>query len=331
MLRRNVFATVVALVALVQFAAPVHADSLRDRVRDRLQERKEKRAAAENERRQREEAVPAAGTSAGEIVSGGVTRRYLLHMPPNLVGQAGIPLVLVFHGFGSTAAQQAALTGFSTLADAEGFAVVYPEGSAEGTGEKQQWAFGTREQGKADVRFIRDLVDRLVQSAGVDGSRVFATGISNGAQMSMRLACDMADRIAGVGLVAGGYPAKAECAPTRPVPAIVFHGTADRLLPYEGRPPVMVPVRAFVAGWAKRNGCTERPAALPPQGEVRGEAWSGCSNDARVVLYTVEGKGHSWPGSTMPERITTKDIDATRTVWRFFRDVNPMATAAARR
>jgi len=144
------------------------------------------------------------------------------------------------------------------------------------------------------------------------------TGISNGAEMSYRLMCSFADTAAAFALVSGGYPPFPECQPARPVPVVIFHGTADQLLPYEGHPPLMLPVRQWVERWAGRNGCATTPKLILQRGDVTGEAWQECQAGADVVLYTIDGKGHSWPGSRMPARITTRDIDATDAIWDFF-------------
>jgi len=199
-------------------------------------------------------------------------------------------------------------------ADRAGFIVAYPEG----LGDPQSWKFGNRAEGQADVAFIRDLIQQLQSQYRIDAQRIYVTGISNGAEMSYRLACDLGDVIAAFAPVAGGYPAFDDCPATRPVPVIAFHGTDDQLLPYAGKPPLLLPVHDWVAGWAARNGCANPPAVIMQQGDVTGKHWGGCRAGADVVLYTIIGKGHSWPGSAMPARITTRDIDATDLIWEFF-------------
>lgn len=258
-------------------------------------------------------AAPAPGSSVGEIEVDGQTRRYRLHVPPATQSGQAVPLVINLHGLNSTAGQQETVSRMSDLADRVGFIVVYPEG----LGSSQKWSFGGGAEGRADVAFIRELIRRLQSQFSLDPRRIYATGISNGAEMSYRLACDLADTIAAVGLVSGGYP-PLECQPSRPVPVVVFHGTADNVLAYEGHPPLMLPVREWTVAWAARNGCAPTPKITFQQGDVSGETWDNCRENATVTLYTITGKGHSWPGSNMPARITTQDINATQVIWDFF-------------
>ena len=257
---------------------------------------------------------PAAGTSPGTLTSGGEPRRYRLHVPPGAAAGAPLPLVVNLHGYNSDAAQQEALSRMSAQADAAGFVAVYPEGR----GEPARWAFGSGAEAADDVQFIRDLVRQIEAQLPIDPRRVYVTGISNGAELGYRLMCDAADTFAAAALVAGGYPPFRDCRPARPVPVVAFHGTADRLLPYEGQPPALLPVHEWAAGWAARNGCAPAPAVTLQRGEVTGETWGGCREGAGVVLYTIAGKGHSWPGSAMPAAITTRDVDATDVIWAFF-------------
>ncbi len=259
------------------------------------------------------------GDYVEEMISGGQTRRYRLHVPPSYQAEVPMPLVINLHGLNSNAAQQEKVSRMSAKADQAGFIVVYPEG----LGDPQSWHFGPGAEGEADLRFLRELIQRLGAQYSLDSGRIYATGISNGAQMSNRLGCDMAQVIAAIAPVSGGYPAALACNPARPVPVVAFHGTADKILPYEGQGRLLQPVREWAAGWAARNGCDPQPAVTFQQGQVTGETWSGCREGADVTLYTIEGGGHSWPGSDMPAEITTQDIDATEVIWQFFAD-HPM-------
>ena len=254
------------------------------------------------------------GTSLGTLTSSGEQRRYRLHIPPNAATGLPLPLVINLHGYNSNAEQQESVSQMSAKADAAGFVVVYPEG----LGDPQSWHFGTGAEGAADVQFMRDLVESLEHQLAIDPQRIYVTGISNGAAMSYRLICSFADTAAAFALVSGGYPPFPECQPARPIPVVVFHGTADQLLPYEGHPPLMLPVHQWVEQWAGRNGCAATPNVILQRGDVTGEAWQECSAGADVLLYTINGKGHSWPGSRMPARITTRDINATDVIWDFF-------------
>jgi polyhydroxybutyrate depolymerase len=256
----------------------------------------------------------ASGDSVRQISVDGQTRVFRLHVPPGYASGRPMPLIVNLHGFNSNAQQAESVSRMSAKADSAAFITAYPEG----LGSPQAWHFGSLGEGKADVQFIRDLVATLKGEGSIDGRRIYVTGISNGAEMSYRLACDAADLFAAFAPVSGAYQKYGDCNPSRPVPAVAFHGTDDKLLPYQGIPPLFLPVRDWAIEWASRNGCGSTPAVAYQKGDVTGETWSGCNQGADVVLYTIAGKGHSWPGSDMPAAITTQDIDATDAMWDFF-------------
>jgi polyhydroxybutyrate depolymerase len=252
------------------------------------------------------------GTSEQTIVSGGQTRDYRLHVPPSYQPDSPMPLVLNLHGLNETAAQQEALSGMSAKADEVGFIVAYPEGI------DQTWHVGPGSAAVADTQFIRDLITELQGRLTIDPARIYAAGISNGAQMSDLLGCNASDVIAAIGPVSGGYSSAQECAPGRPVPVVGFHGTDDRLIPYEGQGILIMPAEEWAAAWASRNGCSPTPAVTYQGSEVTHETWSGCQAGADVVFYTIEGGGHGWPGSPGGAGVTTNEINATNVIWDFF-------------
>ena len=179
--------------------------------------------------------LPPSGEISGRIVSGGQERAYVLHVPKNYDPSIPVPLVISLHGFAEWPAHQMEISRWNDLADREGFLVVYPAG----TGFPLRW----RLRGDAtnpdlpmtDVRFISDLIDRLMQEYRIDPARVYANGLSNGGGMSDVLACTLADRIAAIGGVSGAYLfPRDECRPPRAVPVIAFHGTDDPIVPYPG-------------------------------------------------------------------------------------------------
>ncbi|NOH04339.1 MAG: hypothetical protein HND47_21375 [Chloroflexi bacterium] len=165
------------------------------------------------------------GNYVEEIVIDGQTRQYRLHVPSTYEAGKPAPLVINLHGLNSNAEQQEHVSQMSVKADEAGFIVVYPEG----LGNPQIWHVGPRAEGAADLQFIRDLIRRLQQQLSIDPARIYATGISNGAQMTNRLGCEMSDVIAVIAPVSGGYPPTDDCHPMRPVPLVAFHGTDDQI------------------------------------------------------------------------------------------------------
>ncbi|MBE0687206.1 MAG: poly(3-hydroxybutyrate) depolymerase, partial [Anaerolineaceae bacterium] len=153
-------------------------------------------------------------------------------------------------------------------------------------------------------------------------------GLSNGGGMSFQLACKLSDRIAAFGGVAGAYVLAWEnCQTERSVPAIIFHGSDDPIVPFNGGPSesfdVPFPlITEWVQQMAEKNGCDITPEIIPATGEVSGFRYTDCDQNADVDYYIIDGGGHSWPGGDpLPKWIvgkTSDDINASQTMWEFF-------------
>jgi polyhydroxybutyrate depolymerase len=264
----------------------------------------------------------------GSIISSGEKRSYLLYVPESYDPAKPTSLVISIHGFVQWPANQMQLTRWNDLADQYGFIVVYPSG----TGFPKRWRAGISGS-NPDVAFISDLIDKLESDYNIDPTRIYANGMSNGGGMTFLLSCSLSDRIAAIGTVAGAYSLPwNECHPSRPVPAIVFHGTADPIVPYQGGlsgdSRFNLPA---ISGWveelAGRNGCKAPPVEIPNSGEVSGVQYGNCDKNTDVVFYTIAGGGHTWPGGKpLPKLITgrtTMDTNATKKMWDFFQQ-HPM-------
>lgn len=281
------------------------AASLRERLRDRMHSSTAAEVASP--------AATPAVTTGGRwvtLMQDGDERRYLLHIPPQ-APRAALPLVVVLHGYGSNPEQQEQISGFSRLADKAGFAVAYPLG----LGRKPQWHFMGHDD--KDERFIRAVVADVGAQAPIDKRRVYVTGMSNGAQMTARLACVAPDLFAAFAPVSGNYMDFSDCKTGFTTPAMLFHGTNDRILPYSGRFKQFSP-QHWAEQRALQNGCDAKPIIIVRHEEVSAQAWRNCRQQTEVIFYTLAGKGHSWPGSTMPERITSQNLNASEVMWDFF-------------
>ncbi len=300
------------------------------------------------------------GTTTSCALAGWSDRAYDIHLPPGWSPDSPVPVVLVFHGGGGSRESAASLTCPSepadgsgcldALADREGFAVVYPDGTSARTGRRlRTWNAGGGSgewqcvsgracgEGVDDVAFVVALLDDLERWMRPDPKRIFATGLSNGAAMSHRLACELSARIAAIAPVAGGNQlAEAQgCLPERPVPVLQIHGTADPCWSFEGGPAACLQddgkskasIPATVADWAQRNGCGPSPTVehLPDLADdgtrVQRESYPGCRAD--VVLLRIVGGGHTWPDgkpyfSSDRVGVVCRDVNGNEAIWQFF-------------
>ncbi len=269
----------------------------------------------------------------------GTERWYLLTTPPEHDGRTPVPLVLDFHGLAEGAQIHTLMASYGRLGQEEGFAVAVPQGE----GATPAWKVGL-DAANPDVRFVDALLDQLGEQLCLDTSRVYATGLSNGAFMSSTLACVRAERFTAVAPVAGvRFPDG--CAPSRPVPVLAIHGTADPILLFNGgvgdlgsalagSPPTLPPGPAAdlegagypeaVRDWAAADGCAAVPTDTRVTPEVLRRTYD-CPTGTAVVFYVLDGGGHSWPGSEFSKGIesivgpTNMDLDASRVTWEFFR------------
>jgi len=277
-----------------------------------------------------------AGDFNESIESSGIDRDYILHVPPSYGGSEPTPLVLNFHGLGSEAAEQAAYSELPAKSDEAGFILVTPDGSETEFFPNRHWNFLLGIPGSPDdILFVSDLLDTLEAELCIDSMRIYSTGISNGAMMSVRLACDLSDRIAAIAPVAGVYyppwspniPIEPKCATSRPMPVIAFHGTGDFIVPFAGGPlgisgldfDLRHIVDEVMPAWAEHNSCS---SVAPPDlitEHVSLGRYELCPTGVDVHLYAIEDGGHLWPGADdLPANDVNDEISATDLIWEFF-------------
>jgi polyhydroxybutyrate depolymerase len=269
------------------------------------------------------------------IDSGGVVRIYELTIPKSYTGTKPEALVLGLHPLSVSYRFMPSEVGFAAYQQSYRFIGVAPSGLTQPT---PFWDAAPTTP-NYDVNFIATLLTYLEDTLCIDTSRVFSTGISNGAQMSSLLACQLSARIAAIAPVEGEEFLSA-CR-GRPVPILAFHGTADPVLPYGGgglnateiaklyawhgvTPPNMpapLGIDASMRLWAKHNGCKPRPVEVRTAFDVQRKSWIGCK--AATVLYIIDGGGHGWPGEPVPSTEKefghdTTSIDASKLLFEFF-------------
>jgi polyhydroxybutyrate depolymerase len=261
------------------------------------------------------------GDSTLLLTSGGLSRDSLLHVPPSYDPAQGAMLIVNYHGFSSNAPEQVLLTDMNPVADAKNFIVAYPDGVGSG------WNAGSccselQPPGVNDVQFTRDLLALVERDYCIDPRRVYATGFSNGGFMSHMLGCEMADTFAAIAPVSGvlGIP-PASCLPSRPVPVLHMHGTADPVVPYDGGPALkMLPPIQFlsvdttIGFWRGADSCLSPAVVDYASGDATCLRWGDCNGGVDVELCTLLGDGHQWPDSSIVVPglgNDSKSIDAT--------------------
>lgn len=250
----------------------------------------------------------------------GQPRTYRLAIPEGYDPDQPTPLVVNLHGSTSNAQEQSIYSRLPERGGARGYLVVAPDA---GDG---QWDFDADE---ADGRFVMALLDDLEQRYCVDLDRVHAAGMSLGAWFATTLACAHPERIASVALVTVEV-FQQQCGATA---VVAFHGTADHVVPYgEGSDPGVVVVgpnaglpgaRDNIAAWADVGGCGSEPAVDRVGEDVERWTYPDCTDGVDVVLYTVFGGGHTWPGAEVTIGPTTQTIDATELALDWF-DAHPL-------
>lgn len=282
------------------------------------------------------------GSSTQLLAAGGDEGAYVREIPPSYSGRTPLPVVVDLHGWGEPASFQVKVSSLGDYGAAHGFITITPQV----TEPALVWSLDPT--GK-DVVFMGALLDTVEKSLCVDTNRIYVTGYSYGAFLASTLACVYARRIAAIAPVAG-IQNPARCRPSRPVPVVAFHGTADPFVPYLGgigsaalklQAPdgshrtlgEVLGKRASkikgptipnnTAAWAKRNGCAPKPTQARVATRVILIAYS-CPKGDEVELYRVMGGGHAWPGSAVSQAIapvvgyTTMAISADRIMWAFF-------------
>lgn len=284
----------------------------------------------------------ASGTDpGGELVSGtvelrgGSERSYQLYVPSS-VDVAPVPLVIALHGGLGWGEQFRINSGFDRLAEANGFLIAYPDGTRIVPGRPNRvWNGGAccgvasdDRRGVDDVGFISALIDEVSETYAVDSARIYATGHSNGAIMSYRLACELADRIVAVAFQSGSLEID-DCEPAQPISVAGLHGLDDSNIPINGGAGdgpsghVFTSPTASIETFADLNECSLAAALFDPvNDDISGMRWSSCDGDVSIEWIVARGANHAWMGhrTSAALRLLTgtpyPDLDASLTIWR---------------
>jgi polyhydroxybutyrate depolymerase len=248
---------------------------------------------------------------------GGRQRQALVYVPSSYSPSKPAPLVLVFHGGGGNPGSVERMAQMRQAADRHGLIVAYPGGTGRFADRLLTWNAWTccahaLKNDVDDVGFVRELIAELKRRYSIDPKRIYATGMSNGGMLSYRLACELSDQIAAIAPVAGALNTDS-CRPREPVSAVIFHGTDDQHVRFDGgmsrkRFPGSEPrndrsVEHAFATWSRINAC-KRQSPVRHAEEVQKTSCVGGTAGAEVVLYAIEGQGHAWPS----QKISATDV-----------------------
>lgn len=268
-------------------------------------------------------------------------RTYKLHVPPQPAIARALPLVIMLHGGMGTANGAATWYGWNEQSDQSGFLVAYPQGVSD-TWNAEHCCGGAYRDGVDDVGFLVAVIADVQSRTPVDSRRVYVTGMSNGGMMAYRIAAERPDLIAAIGPVAGAIGGQANASsplqiiptPAAPVPVMIFHGTADQNVLYDGGETVAglvegridLSVDEAVSFWVQANDADTTPTDTSNEsGNVLRRAYAGKDGYGDVIRYAIVGQGHAWPGGLTPSvgpipigDPPSTEISATATLWEFF-------------
>jgi len=270
----------------------------------------------------------------------GNARSFIVYLPTGYNNAGEMPLIFVIHGGSGTPEGMINIANFKTIADRDKVVLVYPAGI------QKNWNDGRpttpNQLGINDVSFFNQMCDYMINNYSVDGTKIYATGISNGGFMSSRLGCELSNRIAAIAVDAATIESTTiapNCNPGRPVPAIYIHGTTDPLVPFTGGQmtaggtaggTVLSHFQA-IDKWVSINGCNSTPTTITDLPDIANDGttikqrvYSGGTNGSEVVSYVITNGGHTWPQGYqyLNEAIigkTSQDMNACEVIWAFFK------------
>lgn len=277
--------------------------------------------------------MKAPGDYRFSLVHDGVTREYLVHVPKTYRGSP-MPMLVALHGGGGDADYQANDSKYRLISKSEqaGFIAVFPNGySRFPSGVLATWNAGTCCGGAVrnnsdDVGFVREVIARVKRQVSIDPKRIFAAGMSNGAMMSWRLACE-APEIRAIAPVEGTDNTTGRCVPSHPVAVIEFHAADDSNVPFNGGIGDLSIARVnFTSVPATQAKWVELDRAQPQAKRVLTVAGAHCDlhaakpGGAPVELCVTDTGGHSWPGGGTQQgrKQPSMAISANDLMWNFF-------------
>ena len=276
------------------------------------------------------------GDHSFTIEKDGLIRMYRVHVPSRFSAATPAPLLLAFHGGGGNMDYQASDEHYGLIKKSgqEGFIVVFPNGySKRKSGKLATWNAGkccgsARDENSDDVKLVRQIIANVTAQVNIDRNRIYATGMSNGAMLAYRLACEMSDVFKGIAAVAG-TDNTLECKPDHPISILHIHAENDTHVLFAGgagpglRNKSLVTdftsVADTVSKWVRLNHCSARPQRILEKTGAYCDLYSPCQGNTHVQLCVTETGGHSWPGAEKSRgEAASHAISANDMMWGFF-------------
>ena len=249
-----------------------------------------------------------------------IIRQFYIYVGSTYTSNSSILFSL--HGYTSRGLWNMNYTGFQSIADQEGFIVIYPQGTLLPSTGQTHWNVGGWTTGSTtdDVGFINEIIEFIDDEYSIDQSRIYSTGMSNGGYMSYKLACDLSSKIAAVVSVTGSMTPETfdSCSPTHATSIAQIHGLQDSVVNYYGSL-WSKPIEEVIDFWMSFNNCSETPETIEINGINGGgihNIYSNCDNQTSVELFLMTNMGHDWPN------FDNHDIQASTTVWDFLSKYN---------
>jgi polyhydroxybutyrate depolymerase len=269
----------------------------------------------------------------------GIDRSFIVYLPIGYNNAGKMPMVFVIHGGSGTPEGMINIANFKPIADRDKVVLVYP------SGVQRNWNDGRpttpNQLGINDVSYFNQVSDHMISNYPVDGTRIYATGISNGGFMSSRLGCELSNRIAAIAVVAATIEANTiavSCNPSNPVPSMYIHGTVDPLVPFTGgnmtaggtAGGTILSHFQAVAKWVSINKCnpnaveTDLPDIANDGTTIKKRSFVSGAGGSEVISYVIQNGGHTWPQGFqyLNESIigkTSQDLNACEEIWSFFK------------
>jgi len=277
----------------------------------------------------------------------GLKRPFSYHLPAGYSKSRATPVMLVFAGLKMKGTDMIGATGMNGVSNRNNFIVVYGEPVGG------EWQDGMKSRAFDDVAYVQAVLTKLSSICNIDSRRVFAVGLSNGGFFTQLLACSVPSKIAAIAVVSatGMEQALQKSNGERAIPCMFFLGTDDPLINWQdGKSkslgklskklgmneidPGLLEIARYggfysvpdlISFWTSHNKCQGAPVESyepdkdPHDGmRVKKSIWGHRGN--AVVLYTIEGGGHTWPGCIFLSRKQKccQDIDTSEIIWKFF-------------